>query len=59
MQVSWAQYFDQDDIRTTTYYVEKTIDENMGIFHEYLIKNLLEKQSENTTVDELIKEFGT
>ena len=29
---SWAQYFDQDDIRTQAFYVEKMIDENMGMF---------------------------
>lgn len=43
MQMNWAQYFEQDDNRTQAYYVEKVIDENMGVFHEYVIKNLLEK----------------
>lgn len=51
MQISWSQYFSQSDSRSHTYRVEKMIDENMGIFQEYIIKILEDKIKQNITAE--------
>ena len=61
-QVSWAQYFAQEDNRTQSYYVEKMIDVNMGMFQDYVHKNLIEKQGPNSTFDtvqQLLKNYSS
>ena len=59
-QVSWSQYFSQTDSRTHKYQVEKMIDVNMGMFQEYIIKNILEVKKEGREgAEEILQQISS